>query len=107
MKIDLKTCGYAAIAIAFSAAIVLGSADMSQAAKKKKEVAKAPEHHAMCLGGTPVCATKGGMKMTYASACYAANDGATVVSDKACAEKKMKMKKSAMKKPMKKKEKKM
>jgi hypothetical protein len=31
-----------------------------------------------------VCAVKGGMKFTYANACYAAKDGAKVVSQKAC-----------------------
>ncbi len=31
-----------------------------------------------------MCAVKGGNKYTYANACWAARDGAKVVSDKAC-----------------------
>ena len=86
MNIDRNKCSYVAIVFAVSAAFVFGTAGISQA-KKKKEMAKAPEHQAMCIGGTPVCAVKGGMKFTYASSCFAGNDGATVVSDKACTEK--------------------
>jgi hypothetical protein len=42
----------------------------------------------------PVCAAKGGMKFTYASACIAVKDSAKVVSGKACpAKKAMKHKK--------------
>ncbi|MBI3705635.1 MAG: hypothetical protein HY244_17715 [Rhizobiales bacterium] len=63
----------------------------------------------------PVCAVKGGMKFTYSNACFAAKDGAKVVSQGPCkaakamkagGKKKMAPKKAAkpaMKKPMKKK----
>ncbi len=98
MNIDRNKCSYLAIISAISAALVFGTAGISQA-KKKKEMAKAPEYEAMCFGGTPVCAVKGGMKFTYASSCFAGNDGATVVSDKACPEKPAK---TAMAKPAKK-----
>ncbi len=98
MNIDRKKCSYVAIVSAVSAAVIFGTAGISQA-KKKKEMAMAPEYHAMCLGGTPVCAMKGGMKFTYASSCFAGNDGATVVSDMACQEKPAK---TAMAKPAKK-----
>ena len=32
----------------------------------------------------PVCGAKGGMKFTYANSCFAAKDGAKVVSQGAC-----------------------
>jgi hypothetical protein len=50
----------------------------------------------------PVCGTRGGMKFTYASACYAAKDGAKVTSSKACPAKAANMAKPAKKKAMKK-----
>ena len=42
----------------------------------------------------PVCAMKGKQKFTYNDACFAAKDGAKVVSNKACAMKAAKMGKS-------------
>ena len=60
-----------------------------------------------CLLGpeAQVCATKGksGLKFTYANACYAAQDGAKVVSQKACPEKKAVKAKKGKKKAAKKK----
>jgi hypothetical protein len=101
----LKNICYGALMTLATAAFVLGSAGSSEAAKKKKaEAAPVP---VICWGvNKPVCATRGGQKFTYASACYAAKDGAKVVSQKACPAKKAvkakKGKKKAAKKPAKK-----
>jgi hypothetical protein len=100
MKLDLKKCGYAAIVAAVSAAFVLGTAGISEA-KKKKEEAPAPTHAACWLTPTsPVCGDKGGERVTYKNSCYAENDGAKVMSTKACPVKK---EKHALAKPAKKK----
>ena len=108
----LKNIGYAVFIAATAAAFVIGSAGSSEAAKKKKAAAAAPAPAVICIQPyAPVCAVKGGMKFTYANACYAAKDGAKVVSDKACPAKKAvkagqkkgkKKGKKASKKPMKK-----
>jgi hypothetical protein len=77
-----KYIGYAALATVATAALVLGTAGSSEAAKKK---AMAEPHPAPCFEpNMPVCGAKGGMKFTYANSCYAGKDGATVVADKAC-----------------------
>ena len=60
----------------------------------------------------PVCGARGGMKFTYANACYAEKDGASVVSHGACPAKKAmkhhnKDGKKKMAKPAKKEKKKM
>ncbi|MGH6664750.1 MAG: hypothetical protein ACREB2_07575 [Pseudolabrys sp.] len=110
----LKNIGYAALLAATATALLIGSAATGEAkAKKKMEPAAAPP--VICVPGNgdkPVCAIKGGMKFTYADACFAAHDGAKVISNKACPgttehkihAKKTKPAKSA--KPTKKKEKK-
>jgi len=100
MQLDLKKCGYAAIVAAVSAAFVLGTAGPSDA-KKKKEEAPA-ETHVTCwfTPSNPVCADKGGDRMTYTNSCYAEKDGAKVMSPKACPVKKDK---AAAAKPAKKK----
>jgi hypothetical protein len=68
-------------------------------AAKKKAKAEAPQPMAWCFQQqTPVCATRGGLKMTYASACFAEKDGAKVVSQGACGAKKVSMKKAGKKK---------
>jgi hypothetical protein len=68
-------------------------------AAKKKAKAEAPQPMAWCFQQqTPVCATRGGLKMTYASTCFAEKDGAKVVSQGACGAKKMSMKKGGKKK---------
>jgi hypothetical protein len=69
-------------------------------AAKKKAKAEAPQPMINCFQqATQVCATRGGMKMTYASACFAEKDGAKVVSQGACKPaKKMSMKKAGKKK---------
>ena len=100
----LKNIGYAAFIAAAAAAFVIGSDGPSEA--KAKKAAAAPIYPGPCLTAEkPVCAAKGGMKFTYASACIAVKDGAKVVSGKACPAKKvLKHKKSKKKaKPAKKK----
>jgi hypothetical protein len=79
----LKNLGYAALMIVSATAFVLGTAGSSEA--KKKAAAAPPPPPGPCFTAEkPVCATKGGLKFTYASACIAVKDGAGVVSDKAC-----------------------
>ena len=78
----LKNIGYA-VSIA-AAAFVIGSGGASEA-KAKKKMAAPPPPPAFCPWEyKPVCAVKGGMKFTYSNACWAAKDGAKVVSEKAC-----------------------
>ncbi len=104
----LRNFGYAAVLAVTAAAFVIGSAVPSDAkAKKKKAEAAPPPATCLLVTSGPVCATKGGMKFTYANSCYAAKDGAKVASDKACPAKaaakagKKKGDKKAAKKPMK------
>jgi hypothetical protein len=97
----LKTIGYTAIAAVAAVALVIGSTGSSEAKGKAKDAAVSKG--GVCWGGAPVCATRGNMKFTYRSACYAVNDGAKVVSDKACpAPKAAKAKKAKAKKAAKK-----
>jgi len=100
----LKNIGYAVVIAATAAAFVIGSAIPSDAKGKKKKAETAPPPATCFLADSkPVCATKGGMKFTYAGACYAAKDGAKVMSGKACpAPKAMKAKKGGKKKAAKK-----
>ena len=78
----LKNLGYVALMTVATTAFVLGTASSSEAAKKKAAAAPPP---VACFGPEKrVCAVKGGLKFTYASACIAAKDGAKVVSQKAC-----------------------
>jgi hypothetical protein len=79
----LKNLGYAALLTVATAAFVLGTAGSSEAAKKK--AAAATPHPGPCFElYKPVCGAKGGLKFTYANACIAVQDGAKVVSQKAC-----------------------
>jgi len=105
----LRNFGYAAVLAVTAAAFVIGSAVPSDAKTKKKKAEAAPAPMASCFlaASKAVCATKGGMKFTYANSCYAARDGAKVVSGKACPAKAAakpgkKGAKKAAKKPMKK-----
>jgi hypothetical protein len=101
----LKNLGYATFIAATAIAFVIGSGGPSQAKKKAKEAAPAPQ--AFCLGADkPVCATKGGLKFTYANSCYAAKDGAKSAKPGACKAAKAHKKggKKKMSKPAKKKE---
>ena len=85
----IRNLAYTAIVGAAAIAFVIGSAVPSEAAKKKKAAAAAappPPQPPTCLmlPESPVCATKGGLKFTYASACYAAKDQATGATPGAC-----------------------
>jgi hypothetical protein len=104
----LKNIGYVAFIAATATAFVIGSGGPSQAKHKTKMEAPPPQPVCFPMSGGPVCGTRGGMKFTYANSCYAAKDGAKVVSDQACPAKSMTAhKKHAMAKPaMKKDEKK-
>ena len=94
---QIKTIAYALLIAGSAAIVAVGTASPSFAAKKKTKVA-AEESTPFCLQAQKaVCATRGGLKMTYASACFAQKDGATVVSEGACGAKKMSMKKSGKK----------
>jgi hypothetical protein len=85
----LRNFGYAAVLAVTAAAFVIGSAVPSDAkAKKKKAEAAPPPATCWLTTDKAVCATKGGLKFTYKNSCYAAKDGAKVVSDKACPAKK-------------------
>ena len=99
----LKNIGYAVFVAATAAAFVIGSGGPSEA-KHKKKMEAAPPPGPCFVAEKRVCAVKGGMKFTYASACIAAKDGAKVVSQKACPVKAAKKagKKKAAKKPAKK-----
>ncbi|HXZ47022.1 MAG TPA: hypothetical protein VEH02_09885 [Pseudolabrys sp.] len=84
----IRNLAYTALVGAAAVAFVIGSAVPSEAAKKKKAAAAPPPppQPVSCLmaAESPVCATKGGMKFTYASACYAAKDQATGAKPGAC-----------------------
>jgi hypothetical protein len=99
----LRTIGYASIIAVAAIALAIGSATTGEAKGKKKSAAAAPAP-AWCpfVQPQPVCAVKGKQKFTYADACFAAKDGAKVVSNKACATKSGKKsgKKRAAKKKM-------
>ena len=83
----LRTIGYALLIAVTAVAFAIGSASTGEAKGRKKAAAAPPPPPAWCMFGQeqPVCATKGKQKITYATACFAAKDGATVVSSKACA----------------------
>ena len=84
MRLQIRKAAYAVAIAAVAATFVIASATSSEAAKKKKAAAK-PAPQAICMtGGAQVCATKGKLKFTYANSCFAGNDGAVVVSQKAC-----------------------
>jgi len=92
---QFKTVAYALLIVGIAA---VGTTSPSFAAKKKVKAA-AEEPSPFCFQvQNPVCATRGGMKMTYANSCFAEKDGAKVVSEGACGAKKMSMKKAGKKK---------
>jgi len=80
----LKTIAYAAFIAVAAGAFVIGSGGASEAKGKKKMAAPPPEPGPCFVIGGPVCGAKGGMTFNYANACYAAKDGASVVSKGAC-----------------------
>ena len=85
----LKNIGYAAF-IAATAAALRDRLGRSRAMPKpRRRWRRRRRRRAPALTAEqPVCATKGGMKFTYANACFAAKDGAKVVSQSACPAKK-------------------
>jgi hypothetical protein len=93
----LKKLGLGALAAAATLAFVLGTAGVSEAAKKKAKAEPAKQPVCMFVD-KPVCATKGGKRVTYANACFAANDGATGIKAGACKAAKGGGKKAAKKK---------
>src|SRR5690348_7183833 len=98
---QIKTITYALMIAGAAAFAVVGTASPSLAAKKKAKAA-VEEPTAFCFQvQKPVCATRGGTMMTYASACFAEKDGAKVVREGAC--KPAKMAKASKKKAAKKK----
>jgi uncharacterized protein (DUF1501 family) len=99
-----RKLGYAVLVAAAAVALAVGSAGPSEAKGKKRAEATTPPKQPICLmiDNHPVCALKGGTRVTYANACFAANDGARVVSNGACPAPKM-AKKPAGKKAAKKK----
>jgi hypothetical protein len=97
----LKNLAYATFVAAAAVAFVIGSAVPSEAAKKKKAAAAAPPAAPQIICTAPqgaVCATKGGQKFTYNSACWARNDGAKDAKPGACNAPKAAAKKSKKKK---------
>ena len=106
----LRTIGYALLIAVAAVAFAIGSASTGEAKGKKKAAAAPPPQPQVCLyeANAPVCGSLKGQKFTYANACAAYKDGASVVSNKACAVKAAKKgnakkaKKSAKKKAAKK-----
>ena len=104
----LKKFGYTALIVAATFAFALGASGSSEA-KGKKMAAPPPAQPQPCMGSyEPVCGSLKGQKFTYANACSAYKDGASVASKGACKAmkaakgKKHHAKKKAMKKPAKK-----
>lgn len=80
----MKTFAYATLTVLAASAFVLGSAATGEA--KGKKMAAPPPQPQMCFDSyAPVCGSLKGQKVTYANACSAYKDGATVLSNKACA----------------------
>ena len=80
----LRNFGYAAVIAVASAALLIGSAATGEAKGKKKAAAPPPPPVICTMEYKPVCAVKGGLKFTYSNACWAAKDGAKVVSQGPC-----------------------
>ena len=84
----LRTIGYALLIAVAAVALAIGSATTGEAkGKKKKAAAAPPPQPQICLyeANAPVCGSLKGQKFTYANACSAYKDGASIVSNKACA----------------------
>jgi hypothetical protein len=83
----LRTIGYALIITVAAVALAIGSATTGEAKGKKKAAAAPPPQPQICLyeANAPVCGSLKGHKFTYANACSAYKDGASIVSKKACA----------------------
>jgi hypothetical protein len=70
--------------VAAVAGFVIGTAGSSEAKGKKKMAAPEPTPIICTWLYEPVCAVKGGRRQTFSNACWAAKDGAKVVSQGAC-----------------------
>ena len=93
----LRNVAYAVTIAVAGAALVLGTADSSEA-KGKKKMAAPPAPDAVCIGPQAVvCGVKGGQKFTYFNTCYAVKDGAKVIGTGACKPAAMKAKKATKK----------
>ena len=83
----LKQLGYGALVGVTAVFIALGSATTAEAAKKSKKAAAAPaQSYGLCTlqARSPVCATRGTTKLSYANACFAQADGAKGAKAGAC-----------------------
>ena len=83
----LKQLGYGALVGVTAVFIALGSATTAEAAKKSKKAAAAPAPaYGICQlqARTPVCASRGKTKLSYANACFAQADGAKGAKAGAC-----------------------
>lgn len=83
----LKQLGYGALVGVTAVFIALGSATTAEAAKKSKKAAAAPaQSYGFCTlqARSPVCATRGTTKLSYANACFAQADGAKGAKAGAC-----------------------
>jgi len=84
----LKQLGYGALVGVTAVFIALGSATTAEAAKKSKKAAAAPpaQSYGWCVlhARSPVCATRGTTKVSYANACFAQADGAKGAKAGAC-----------------------
>lgn len=83
----LKQLGYGALVGVTAVFIALGSATTAEAAKKSKKQMAAPgPAYGWCTmqARSPVCATRGTTKLSYANACFAQADGAKGAKAGAC-----------------------
>lgn len=83
----LKQLGYGALVGVTAVFIALGSATTAEAAKKSKKATAAPaQSYGVCQfqARSPVCATRGTTKLSYANACFAQYDGAKGAKAGAC-----------------------
>ena len=83
----LKQLGYGALVGVTAVFIALGSATTAEAAKKSKKAAAAPApSYGICnlQARSPVCASRGTTKLSYANACFARADGAKDAKAGAC-----------------------
>jgi len=83
----LKQLGYGALVGVTAVFIALGSATTAEAAKKSKKAAAAPgPAYGWCTmqARSPVCASRGTTKVSYANACFAQADGAKGAKAGAC-----------------------
>src|SRR3712207_4417437 len=83
----LKQLGYGALVGVTAVFIASGSATTAEVAKKSKKADAAPAQSYGCCtlqARSPVCATRGTTKLSYANACFAQADGAKGAKAGAC-----------------------